>query len=475
MAELSRARRAELARRAREIRLACQREGKTVEQTVDAIRADLREVLPLEAWRLAYGWSRPAVLEAFLALYRADGLEEPPVNTSMLCKWEHGTQGVSYAYGHMLARLYKVPPERLGLHYDVRVRTACTRPVGSENVVAFSRHADAGEEADPMRRRTLLAAAGLGIPLHLLERVDDALAVLPAPDRPEGLADIKARLQGARRQYDASALAELVAGLPGMLSAARDAAERYDTPAGWALLAACYDMATNTLNKVGQKTSARITADRSMLYAERSGDAVAMAASARALGMMLRTEGRHEVAAAVMSRGVDYLEATGLRMPAQASMYIRLLCARAYTYSWGGDRERALEGIADAEHAVTRLAALRPQTAVVAPFVTLYRVDIHYALGDAGTALHVGRDLRTEMYPTPERRGRLHTDMARAWWMWGKPEQTAHALLSAYEQAPSEVRDRPTIRKIADDLTALHPRASGVRELAAAIEQGRAP
>ncbi|SDH56635.1 hypothetical protein SAMN05421505_11839 [Sinosporangium album] len=320
-----------------------------------------------------------------------------------------------------------------------------------------------------MRRRTVLAAVGLSIPVQLLQRFDDMLVVPSASGPPQGPAQIQQRLLLARRQFDASALAELMATLPGMLAAARDMAERSGTPGGWALLASCYDLATDTLNKVGRKDTARLTADRSVQHADRSSDAVAMGASARALGMVLRTEGRHQTAAQVMERAISRLDPTGLRTPAQASTYVRLLCASAYTASWAGDRATALERIADAERAADRLAGIVGKSGIAMPFVTLYRVGIHYALGDAGTALHVGRTLRPEMYATSERRGRLHTDLARAWWRWGKPEETAHALLAACEQAPSEVKDRPSVRKIADELTRHHPRVSGARQLAAAL------
>jgi hypothetical protein len=109
------------------------------------------------------------------------------------------------------------------------------------------------------------------------------------------------------------------------------------------------------------------------------------------------------------------------------------------------------------------------------PFARLYRVDIHYVLGDAGAALHVARDLRVDMYPTPERRGRFHTDLARAWWRWGKPEQTTTELLEAFQHAPGEVRDRPSIRMIAAELVERHPRVAGVRHLAKAISRPRPP
>lgn len=63
----------------------------------------------------------------------------------------------------------------------------------------------------------------------------------------------------------------------------------------------------------------------------------------------------------------------------------------------------------------------------------------------------------------------MHTDLGRAWWQWGKPEQTANELLSALRISPGEVRDRPAIRQIVSDLSARHPRVIGVRELSAAV------
>ncbi|MGH3687114.1 MAG: hypothetical protein ACRDRU_16985 [Pseudonocardiaceae bacterium] len=75
--------------------------------------------------------------------------------------------------------------------------------------------------------------------------------------------------------------------------------------------------------------------------------------------------------------------------------------------------------------------------------------------------------------PMPERRGRLHADLARAWWQRGNPEQTTRALLAAHRQAPGEVRDRPAICAIATSLVERHPRVVGAQQLAAAIGHRR--
>lgn len=101
--------------------------------------------------------------------------------------------------------------------------------------------------------------------------------------------------------------------------------------------------------------------------------------------------------------------------------------------------------------------------------VDLYAVRVHWALGDASAALEAGKNLRPDQFPTAERKARLGTDMARAWWAWNRPEQTTRALLDAYRASPGEVRDRPAIRSIVHGLAERHPRTSGVRELHAAV------
>ncbi|WP_433368036.1 hypothetical protein [Streptosporangium sp. CA-115845] len=88
-------------------------------------------------------------------------------------------------------------------------------------------------------------------------------------------------------------------------------------------------------------------------------------------------------------------------------------------------------------------------------------------LSDAAT--NAGRGVHPRRLPTPERRGRLFTDLARAWWQWGKPEQTALALLNACQESVSEVRTRPAIRAMAVTLINQHPRVSGVQTLATTI------
>lgn len=127
MAKISRARRAELQRVAHELRRQGQREGWPVARIAATIRAALPDILPLEAWRLAYGWSRPQAAAGVTALYQADGLAAPPLNPSMLCRWEHGKYPPGEDYARMLCRLYQADARQLGLGPE-RVASGTGRP-----------------------------------------------------------------------------------------------------------------------------------------------------------------------------------------------------------------------------------------------------------------------------------------------------------------------------------------------------------
>lgn len=326
-----------------------------------------------------------------------------------------------------------------------------------------------------MRRRKLIAA-GLAIPFTLLAGLDDALVLPPTPASAVSVPELTVRLVRARRLFDSGDLPPLIAGLPDLLGAAHQAADPGCDAEAWALLASCYDLATGTLNKVGDYTSSRVTADRATTYASLSGSPIAMAAAARSLGIALRHEARHRLADHVTLQATSRLESAGLSTPAEFAAFTQMLCTCAYNAAQAGDRDRALEFIFDAGRAATRLphqsAPGQPFTVTPAQ-VALYKIGVHWSLGDAGTAIEAGRGLKAGQFTTPERRGRLHTDLARAWWQWGKPDQTAHHLLAAFQEVPSEVRDRPSIRNIAVDLTRRYPHASGARELAAAARVGK--
>ncbi|MFV8133209.1 helix-turn-helix domain-containing protein [Streptomyces syringium] len=342
-------------------------------------------------------------------------------------------------------------------------------PAATTVAASGPRHA---AEEDPLRRRTLLAAAGVAAPLQLLTGIDDALAAIPAPRTPP--APLPPRLTRAQSLFDSGRHAQLLEALPALLADAH-AATRTRAEAAYTTLSACYALASRVLTKIGHYDRSRLTADRALTYADLSGDAITTAAASRELSIVLRHQGQPEAAQRLVDHALATVDRTGLADQSQATAYAQMLCTTAYTAARASDRDQALTLIREARRAARHLPHRAPAGGVfsISPAaVTLYEVGVHWALGDAGAALQAGRSLHPGQFPTAERRARMHTDLARAWWQWDKPQQTTEALLEAMRVSPAEVRDRPAIRKVATALARQHPRTPGVRELASAIGPG---
>ncbi|MDT0267006.1 transcriptional regulator [Streptomyces sp. DSM 44915] len=286
---------------------------------------------------------------------------------------------------------------------------------------------------------------------------------------------LDARLVAARARYDSGAHGQLLAALPGLIADGHAAAtSRHELDQ--ARLSSVYSLAAAVLVKLGSYDRARLTADRARTWAEVSGSPLASAAAARELAIVLRHQDRTVEAQRLVSSAAADVEATGLRTEASAAAYAQLLCTLSYTAARGGQRDEALAMTGEARRAASGLPGDVPPGRlfpVTPASVELYAVGVHWALGDAGAALATGAGLRPEQFPTAERRARLGTDMARAWWARQRPEQTAHALLDAHRASPGEVRDRPAIRNIVTELVRHHPRARGVRELHVAVAGAR--
>ncbi|MFF4777594.1 XRE family transcriptional regulator [Microtetraspora fusca] len=116
MATISRLRRAEFLHRAQEIRRQGQRQRWSVQQIAEAIMRELPQVLPLEAWRWALGWSRAQAITEIADYYTRSRLGTSLVNASMLCKWEHGDVMPGFDYAAALCAVYQADPAQLGLH-----------------------------------------------------------------------------------------------------------------------------------------------------------------------------------------------------------------------------------------------------------------------------------------------------------------------------------------------------------------------
>ncbi len=169
-----------------------------------------------------------------------------------------------------------------------------------------------------MRRRTLLAAAGLAVPASVLLGVESALAEMPAPSGSPMPIDV--RLARARALFDTGEYSGLLKALPDLLSTAHDRI-RDRAEIDYARLSACYSLAAQVLVKIGRYDQARLTADRASLYADLSGSPLASAAAARELSIVLRHQDQAGTAQRLVLNAASRVEATGLKTEAQAAAY----------------------------------------------------------------------------------------------------------------------------------------------------------
>ncbi|MEU5877178.1 helix-turn-helix transcriptional regulator [Spirillospora sp. NPDC047279] len=116
--KISPARRREIEREASAIRLDGIRRGLTVEETVTRILEAVPEVLALEAWRFANGWTRTEVSARLDNHYEQEGLEPPHLSAADICRWEHGERRPGDERIEYFCRLYRTRPDRLGFGTD---------------------------------------------------------------------------------------------------------------------------------------------------------------------------------------------------------------------------------------------------------------------------------------------------------------------------------------------------------------------
>jgi transcriptional regulator with XRE-family HTH domain len=399
-------------------------------------------------------------------------------SASQISRYERGVQPLTdITLLRRFAAALLIPPQILGLtpledtwagrHADagLKERAACTRGPN----VSPELQSEGGE--DPVRRRELLArAAGL---------VGVAALGHSAADRVQSLTDPRARLddllyggagaepvplavlRGATAQahacFQTARYDRLTTVLPRLIATAaatRDSAGGDERATSSALLADSYIVATNFMVKLNDDAFAWALADRALQAAQAGNDPLTVADGRRAVATVLRRTGRPAKATELLIRAAHDIEPSGDASPDQLSMYGTLLEVAAYTAAVDGNRRAAGELIGEATATATRLGrdANHRFTAFGPSNVTLYQVSIAQVLGDNGAAIEHAKTLRPVAIPTAERRGRYWIDVARAYHQWGKPEPCYRALLSAERAAPAEVRYRPPVHRIAEDL-----------------------
>lgn len=191
---ISRGEQSALTATARRLRTAGQRHHQPASEIAATLRAQLA-LHPLEAWRLAHGWSRRQVVEAVGEVYRAADRAIPGMTESMLCRWERYGVQPDPEYSRALAAVFAVRPRELGLA-DAAVPVRHTAATSSpEPARCYARPPSSrdlgfgGVMSEPEPPPTSLSA------------VRDSLVLTLATSAP-GDADLHDQLDGAVAHYD---------------------------------------------------------------------------------------------------------------------------------------------------------------------------------------------------------------------------------------------------------------------------------
>lgn len=178
------------------------------------------------------------------------------------------------------------------------------------------------------------------------------------------------------------------------------------------------------------------------------------------------TEGEQRSQIEVLTAG-SLERDTRLATSDAVAVYGSLVLRGAVAAARADDRDTAHAVLDEATHAATRLGydGNDRWAGFGAVNVLLHRVNIALTLGDAGTAIAIARTAPLDNVPLAERKASLFVDVARAYTQWGRYGHGLHALRTAYEVAPEEIRYRPSVQRIAGDLAML---AKGSVQAAAA-------
>lgn len=331
---------------------------------------------------------------------------------------------------------------------------------------------------DPVRRRELLAGLVSVTGTALLGTAARAASPMPpttpaGPDvAPVSIGVLRARVAAARATFHACRYQDLAVGLPDVIATAQatldhTAGQHHDQTA--ALLADAYSLASDLCSRLHDDALAWVTAERARACAAVSGDPASIAEAARMTSIALRRHGHHDTATTLLTRtALDLGASAGDPAPDVLATYGSLICTAAYTAAQHGSRHQALDLITEAEAAATRLGGARaPHTPFSPANVTIYRIGVHTALGDPGTALTHARTIALRSLPTPERQARFCLDTARAWDRYGNPTNCLTALQAAERCAPEELRRSSVRTLISSMLDAPGPTPAGLPELAA--------
>lgn len=327
-----------------------------------------------------------------------------------------------------------------------------------------------GPDAEKVRERPYVEMLRLAIAGH------PAPHSITTPVAVGGLVDIEPFRQRTARVWErvhASAYQELcpeIARLITELEAATRKAPREQRPELLPLLSRTYQAAAAVLVKVGDRGAGWVSADRSIVAAERSHDPALILAGQLRMARTLLDSSEKNLARHVLIQAIGNYDAIiAGKDPAMASLAGSCALLLAVLHARDeNDRDaeqclmfaRQLAGMLGANHNYH-------DTEFGPTNVSMHAVAVAVELGNGQQAIDRAAHVRDTAQLSPERQARYLVDVARAHVLTRSLQNAVLELTRAEQIAPQELAESPLVETILDDIDALLKRRiiPGLREL----------
>jgi transcriptional regulator with XRE-family HTH domain len=289
-----------------------------------------------------------------------------------------------------------------------------------------------------------------------LSSSDALFAVLHEHVKPDvdRLANEVARAWGLAHGSHYDELSQLLVGLLPQLESAVRATTGRTQRAMYASLARAYHACAGVLAKMAEPAAAWVAADRAIAAAERAGDPLLMAEGAFRLALVFQASRRFAQVRRTASTAVAALDSRAASGEVAAlSLWGALHLQLAIAAARQNDAHTAYTHLDLARTGADRLGADRNdyETEFGPTNVELHTVAVAVELGDAGRALRTAEVLDASAL-SPERRGRLLIDVARAHAQRRNVAGAIAAIAEAQQLTPEQVDAHPMVGATVRDL-----------------------
>ncbi|WP_040785469.1 helix-turn-helix domain-containing protein [Nocardia pneumoniae] len=299
---------------------------------------------------------------------------------------------------------------------------------------------DSGTSTVPALRSALMDFSHL-LPALVPLADDTELPDLPTLERDVG---------GVFDAYQSSKFGFVAGRLPRLLSAAMSLVRNVGDEQAYRLLALTYQAAASVLTKLGETDLAWNAAERGLAASRHTDDPAIIGSLMRSVAFTVMSTGRVQPAVDLAEAGVAYLQPCldGGRDDV-LSVYGTLLLVGSMAAARNNRRDIVQGFLAEADQAAARLGGDRNclWTAFGPTNVAIHRVNTAMELGDVQIALQLGPDLNTSALPI-ERRIRHQLELARAFNLAGRQQDSVAAVLDAEQVAPEQVRHHYLSRQL---------------------------